>query len=64
MTFSAGEITPGLVNGEVIFRPREVDSGDQPQEAVIRLFKRRFAGRRSPSFDFDETAPLGIALSD
>jgi hypothetical protein len=64
MTFSAGEVTTGLVNGEVIFRTREVDSRDQPQEAIVCLFEGGFAGRRFPPFDFDETASLRISLSD
>jgi len=64
MTFSAGEVTTGLVNGEVIFRTREMDTRDQPQEAIVCLFEGGFAGRRFPSFDFDETASLRISLSD
>jgi hypothetical protein len=64
MTFSTGEVTTGLVNGEVIFRTREMDSRDQPQEAVVCLFERGFTGRRLPSFDFNETASLRISLFD
>jgi len=64
MTFSAGKVTTGLVNGEVILRTREVDSGDQPQRAIVCLLEGGFTGRRFPSFDFDETASLWISLSD
>jgi hypothetical protein len=65
MTFSAGEVTTGLVNGKVIFRTGKVDGRDQPEEAIVGLFESGFTGGRfpfSPLFDLNETVSLGISL--
>ena len=64
MTFSAGEITTRLVDGKVILWTGEVDSGDEPEETVVRLSEGGFTGRRLSSVDLDQTASLGISLLD
>jgi hypothetical protein len=62
MAFSTGEVTTRLVDGEVIFWTREMNGRDQPEEAMIRLFKGGFTGNGLPLFDLDKTTPLGISL--
>jgi hypothetical protein len=62
MTFSAGKVTTGLVNREVILRARKMDRRDQSQDAIVCLFEGGFTGRRSSLFDLNETASLGIPL--
>jgi hypothetical protein len=64
MTFSAREATPRLVDREVILRTGEMNGGDQPEEAVVRLFEGCFAGKRLPLFDLDKTVSLRIPLFD
>jgi hypothetical protein len=62
MTFSAGEVTTGLIDGEVIFWTGEMNGGDQPEEAVVCLFEGGFAGKRFPPLDLNKTVSLRIAL--
>jgi hypothetical protein len=62
VTFSTGKVTTRLVNREVIFRTRKVNSRNKSEETVVRLFERGFAGKGLASFHLDKTAPLGIAL--
>jgi hypothetical protein len=62
MTFSTGEVTPRLIDGEVILWAGEMDSGDQPEEAMVCLFKGGFTGKGLSLFDFNKTTPLGIPL--
>jgi hypothetical protein len=64
MTFSAGEGTAGLVDGEVVFRTREMNGGDQPEETVVGLFESRLAGERLPLLDLNKTVSLRISLLD
>jgi len=64
MTFSTGEVTTGLVDGEVILRTGEMNRGDQPEEAMVCLSEGGFAGRRLSLFDLNETVSLGISLLD
>jgi hypothetical protein len=35
---------------------------DQPEEAIVCLFKGGFTGKGLPLFDLDKTTPLGISL--
>ncbi len=62
VTFPAGEITAGLVNGEIIFWTGEMDSGDQPQEAVVCLLEGSLAGKRFSLLDLDKAVSLWISL--
>jgi hypothetical protein len=64
MTFSTGEITTGLIDGEVIFWTGEMNGRDQPEEAVVCLFESGLAGKRLPLFDLNKTVSLGISLLD
>jgi hypothetical protein len=64
MTFSTGEVTTRLVDGEVIFWTGEMNSGDQPEEATVRPFQGRFTGEGFPLFDLNKTTPLRISLFD
>jgi hypothetical protein len=64
MTFSAGEATPGLVDGEVILWTGEMNGGDQPEKAVVCLFESGFAGSRLPLSDLNKTVSLRISLLD
>jgi hypothetical protein len=64
MTFSAGEVTTRLVDGKVILWTREMDSGDEPEETVVRLFEGGFTGRRLSSVDLNQTVSLRISLLD
>jgi hypothetical protein len=41
-----------------------MDSGDEPEEPVVRLFEGGFTGRRLPSVDLNQTASLRISLLD
>jgi hypothetical protein len=62
MAFSTGEVTTRLVDGEVIFWTGEMNGRDQPEEAIVCLFKGGFTGKGLPLFDLDKTTPLGISL--
>jgi hypothetical protein len=64
MTFSTGEVTTGLINGKIIFRTREMNRRDQPEEAIVCLFESNFTGKRLPLFALNKTAPLRISLLD
>jgi hypothetical protein len=64
MAFSAGEVTTGLVNGEVVFWTGEMNGGDQPEVTIVCLFESGFAGNRLPLFDLNKTVSLGISLLD
>jgi hypothetical protein len=64
MTFSAGEGTTGLVDGEVIFWTGEMNGRDQPEQAVVGLFQSGLAGKRLPLLDLNKTISLGISLLD
>jgi hypothetical protein len=64
MTFSAREVTTGLVDGEVILRTGEMNGGDQPEEAVVCLFEGGFASKGFPLFDLNKTVSLRISLLD
>jgi hypothetical protein len=41
-----------------------MNSGDQPEEAIVRPFEGRFTGKGLPLFDLDKATPLGISLFD
>jgi len=62
VTFSAREVTTRLIDGEVVFRTRKVNSRDQPEGTVVRLFESGFASQGLSSLDFDETTTLRISL--
>jgi hypothetical protein len=62
MTFSAGEVTTRLVDGEIIFWTGEMNSRDQPEKAIICLFKGGFTSKGLALFAFNKTTPLGISL--
>ena len=64
MAFSAGKITTGLIDGQVIFRTGKVDGRDQSQDAIVRPFESGFAGKRPRLFGLHETASLRISLSN
>jgi hypothetical protein len=64
MTFSTGEVTTRLIDGEVIFWAGEMNSRDQPEEATVRPFQGRFTSKGFPLFDLNKTTPLGISLFD
>jgi hypothetical protein len=64
MTFSAGEGTTGLVDGEVIFWTGEMSGGDQPEQAVVGLFESGLASKRLSMFDLNKTISLRISLLD
>jgi hypothetical protein len=64
MTFSAGEVTTGLIDGEVIFWTGEMNGGDQSEEAVVCLLESSFAGKKLPLLDLNKTVSLGISLLD
>ena len=64
MTFSAGEVTTRLIDGEVIFRAGEMNRGDHPEEAIICLFEGGFASEGLPLFGLNKTVSLGISLLD
>jgi hypothetical protein len=62
VAFSAREVTTRLIDREVVFRPRKVNSRDQPKGAVVHLFEGGFAGQRFSSLGLRITTPLGISL--
>jgi hypothetical protein len=62
MTFSTRKATTRLVDGEVILWTGEMNGGDQPAEAVVRLFEGGFAGKSLPLFDLNKTVSLRISL--
>jgi hypothetical protein len=64
VTLPARKVTTRLINGEVIFRTGKVNSRDQSEGTIVRLFEGGLAGNRLFSFDFDETTPLRISLLD
>jgi hypothetical protein len=64
MTFSARETATRLVDREVILWTREMDGGDQPEEAVICLFEGGFAGKGFSLSNLDKTVSLRIPLLD
>jgi hypothetical protein len=39
-----------------------MNGGDQPAEAVVRLFEGGFAGKSLPLFDLNKTVSLRISL--
>jgi hypothetical protein len=43
VAFSTGEITPGLINGEIVFRPGEMNGGDEPIPLSIFSFQGSLA---------------------
>jgi len=53
-----------LVDGEVIFWTGEMNSGDQPEKAIVCLFEGGFTGRRLSLLDLNKTTSLGISLLD
>jgi len=53
-----------LVDGKVIFWTGEMNSGDQPEEAIVCLFESGFAGMGLSLFSLNKTAPLRISLLD
>jgi len=64
MTFSTGEVTTRLVDGEVIFWTGEMNRRDQPEEAAIRPFQSGFTGEGFSLLDFYKTTPLRVSLLD
>jgi hypothetical protein len=64
MTFSTREVTTRLINRKIIFWTGEVNSRNQSKGAVVRLFKRDFAGSSLSSLKLDEATPLRITLFD
>lgn len=51
MALPAGEITPRLVDGKIVFWAGEINSGNKPEEAIVGLLQGGFAGEGFPSFD-------------
>jgi hypothetical protein len=45
VAFSAREVTTRLIDGEVVFRAREVNSRDQPEGTIFHLSEGGFAGK-------------------
>jgi hypothetical protein len=64
MAFSAGKVTTGLIDRQVIFRTGEVDRRDQSEDAIVRLFESGFAGKRPHLLCLQKTASLRISLPD
>jgi len=64
VAFPTGEIAPGLIDGEIVFRPGKVNRRDQSERTVVCLFESRFAGRGFSFPAIHETTSLGIPLFD
>jgi hypothetical protein len=64
MAFSAGKVTTGLIDRQVIFRAGEVDRRDQSEDAIVRLFEGGFAGKRPHLLGLHKAASLRISLPD
>ena len=64
MAFSAGKVTTGLVDRQVIFRTGEVDRRDQSEDAVVCLLESGFAGNSPHLLCLQKTASLWISLPD
>jgi len=62
VTFSAGEIAPGLIYGEIVFRPREVNGGDKAGYILLFIFQCCLTCRLMLSVDLDQTASGREAL--
>ena len=46
MTFAAGEVAPGLIDGEIVLRPGEVNGCNEPIPFVTFPFQRGLACKR------------------
>jgi hypothetical protein len=53
-----------LVDGKVVFGTGEVNRRDEPEQAIIRLFKSDFARNIFFTFHLDKAASLRIPLFD
>jgi hypothetical protein len=62
MALPAGKIASRLIDGEIVFRAREMNSRDQPEQPLIRLLECRLASLELTSFNFSQTVSLGISL--
>jgi len=62
VTFSAREITTRLIDGEVIFRTRKMNGGNQPEGTVVCLFEGGFASQGLSSLDLGIATSLRISL--
>jgi hypothetical protein len=64
MTFPTREVTTRLIDGEVIFRSREVYGRNEPEEAAICCFESGFAGKKLLSSSLCKATSLRISLLD
>jgi hypothetical protein len=64
VAFSTRKVATGLVNRKVIFRPGEMNGGDQAEGTGVGLFKSRLAGHHLFPFDLCEATPLWVSLLD
>ncbi|KPK81282.1 MAG: hypothetical protein AMS27_15600 [Bacteroides sp. SM23_62_1] len=62
MTFPAGEIAPGLIYREIVFRPREMNRGDKAVYIPIFIFQCSLTCGPMLSVYFDKTASESPAL--
>ena len=57
MAFAASEIAPRLVEREIIFRPGEVNRGDEPLPGSVFMVQGCLAGQGRPTIGFNTAAP-------
>jgi len=62
MTFATGKIAPGLINGKIVFRARQMNGGDQPGRFVIVMSQGNLTGWGVFTVIFDPAAPHGETL--
>jgi hypothetical protein len=62
MTFSTREVTTRLVDRKIVFWTGKVYGRNQPEGAVVCLFKGGFTGDGFFPLNLDKTTPLSVSL--
>jgi hypothetical protein len=62
MTFPAGKIASGLIDGEIVLGTRELNCGDEPEITALCLFERGLAGKDLSLSDINGTTSLWVSL--
>ena len=62
MTFPAGEVTTGLIDGKVVLWTGKMNRINQPEGTVVCLFQGNFTGRKFFPFDLRVATSLRISL--
>jgi len=64
MTFPAGKVTTGLIDGKVVLRARQMDSMDEPARTGVSLLECKITGKTLPLLCLNKTTTLRITLLD